>query len=475
MAAVLLLSGACSKDFFFGDNGEYGTLEYVNVFACNTMNSFYLWADEIKEEFDRWDIKESDPVGKVKGLRYKDADGQQVDKWTELFSDFDTFSAYVSGNRKSFGFSCKFYYADEEATRLEAVVTYTYADSPAREAGLKRGDSIREVNGQALTQDNYARIYNEELSGADQVTLTLADGTRKTLTAVQMYENPIQLACVFDCGGKKVGYLHYTSFTVDSCGELIEVCKFFKSHGIQELVLDMRYNGGGYADTEELLASMLAPEADVTVGNILSTEVFNSLLTGAYGEQKNALKTEHVIKQDGKETTFSTEGANLGISRLYAIVDSGSASATEALICELYPYLPITLIGGRTHGKFCSGLMIQASEWYEINANELGNLAKGKDLVDGWGIYVMYSRFADRDGVTRCMPNGLAPDYTVRDNPKDGYQLGDSRETMLSVALALASGAAPAPALAASRARTRNLIELPLERPAVRILNPRTK
>ena len=472
LTAALLLSGGCSKNFFFGDNGEYGTVEYVNVFACNAMNTFYLWADEIKNEFDLWNIREPDPVGKVESLRYKDADGHPVDKWTELFEDFDVFNNYVTGNRKSYGFSYKFFYANAEGTRVLAVVTYTYADGPARKAGLQRGDEIWEVNGKKLTPDNYAEISAGELQGGDQVTLTLADGSQKTLTAVQMYENPVQLASVIDLGDKKTGYLHYTSFTLDSCQELIEICKDFKAQHISDLILDLRYNGGGYAFTEEVLASMLAPEANVTAGDILSTEVYNSLLTKVYGEQKTPLATKHPIKIDDVEYEYDTEGANLGITNLYAIVDSGTASASESLLCELYPYLNITILGNQTRGKFCSGLMIRADEWYEKNAKELGDKAKGKDYVSGWGLYVMYSRYADRDGVTRCMPDGLVPDYVVRDNPSDGHQLGDPQETMLAAALALAGGSKPDPVLFNARSFAPVPVELPLELPCYRIVDP---
>lgn len=467
MAAAVLLAGSCSKDLPSGDGDETRTLEYVNLFAYNTMRTYYLWADEVKDGLDDWKQHEADPVAKVQSLRYKDENGKPVDKWTQLYEDFDAFYNSVTGTRKSYGFSYKLYYGNQDKTRIVAVVTYTYADGPARKAGLQRGDVIAEVNGTKMTPDNYAEIASEQLHGGDKVTLTMGDGSKKTLTAVEMYENPVQLARVFDLGDKKVGYLHYTSFTLDSCEELIQVCRSFREQQIDELILDLRYNSGGYAFTEVLLASMLAPEADVTAGKVLATEVFNSLITGVLGKQETLLSTKHAIKSDGQETVYDTEGANLNISHLYAIVDDASASASESLLCELFPYLDITLVGSQTRGKYCSGLMIRATKWYEDNAKELGEKAEGKDYVGGWGIYVMYSRFADRDGVTRCMPDGLTPDYSVTDNPGDGYQLGDPKETMLAATLALIRGTAPA---ALQRSQEAAPVALPTEQPAVRII-----
>lgn len=465
IALALLLTCACGK--IVSPSGGDDVTGYVNIFAYNTMRIYYLWADEIADKIADWKMNE-EPVAKVKSLRYKDTRGNEIDHWTELYENFDDFYGVVSGNRLSYGFEYKLFYGDKAKTRVVAPIIYTYAGSPARAAGLQRGQCIVKVNGKVMTPDNYQEISMNELRGGEHVTLTFSDGTEKTLAAAQLYEDPMLETRVFDCGGKAVGYLHYTSFTLDSCEDLIRVCKEFKEQGVRELILDLRYNNGGYAFTEELFASMLAPEADVAAGHILTTEVFNSRITKELGKQETPFRTEFTIESDGQKHTFDTREANLGIDRLYAIVDSGSASASESLLCELYPYLDITLVGGQTRGKYCSGLMIRAEKWYETNADELGDEAKGIDFVKGWGIYVMYSRFADKDGVTRCMPDGLKPDRAVADDPSDGYALGDPRETMLAATLALAGYPAAAPS-AAPRSLAPAPVALPSDRPAARV------
>ena len=82
--------------------------------------------------------------------------------------------------------------------------------------------------------------------------------------------------------------------------------------------------------------------------------------------------------------------------------------------------------------------MLTAKDFYVDYADQLGTefAAEGKEYTANWGMYVMYSRFADKDGVTRCMPDGLTPDVEVSDDPLDGFQLGDPQETMLATALA---------------------------------------
>lgn len=470
-ASALLLAAACGKvqPDVPVQTEDMQERYYVNTFACNTMRAYYLWADEIAPALEDWKTDE-EPIGKVRALRYKDSAGHEVDRWTRLYDDFDSFQGNVNGKRKSYGLAYRLYYADKTHQRILAAVTYTHPDSPAREAGLRRGDQILEVNGKALTPDNYQQITAAELSAGDSVSLTMEDGSKKVLTARQLYEDPVQLMRIYSCKGKKVGYLHYTSFTLDSCQQLIEICREFRGRGVTELILDLRYNGGGYALTEELLASMLAPETDVITGAILATEMYNPVIMKNSGPKQTPFSQDFTIETDGGRNLLSTRGANVPLDRLYAIVDSGTASASESLLCELYPYLDIVLIGQQTHGKFCSGLMIRARDWYENFADQLGELAAGKDHVDGWGIYVMYSRFADRDGITRCMPDGLAPDYPVEDNPLDGFQLGDPQESMLSVALGLAGFEMPAPA-ARQRSRKPALQEAPLERPGFRIVD----
>ena len=452
------------------------TYQYVNVFARNTMNLYYLWNTEIKSGIDAWKDTE-EPIAKVKGVRYKD------DRWTRLYDDFSAFYGSVTGNHKTYGFEFLLYGYDED--HVCAVVTYTYADSPARKAGLQRGDVIVQVNGKPLdraaagsTQLSPAAvsIFNNEMRGGDKVELGYLkyDAEKEVYTqqklaldAMQMYEDPILLSKVFDCGGKKVGYLVFTSFTLDACEDLVRVAKEFKAEGVSELILDLRYNGGGFVFTERVLAALLAPEAEVLAGSVLSTEVFNDNLSEFYkskNEDTNTyLETVVVDKDSNGELIRSctTEGANIGITKLYAIITSGSASASEAILCDLFPYLDITLVGQQSHGKFCSGVMMEGPAFYEDYKDQLAadTVEKGKKYTENWGLYLMLSRFADKNGVTRCMPDGLAPDIKVKDNPQDGYQLGSPQETMLAVALGLAGYEAKAPA-----ARKADTGQLPLER-----------
>ena len=119
-----------------------------------------------------------------------------------------------------------------------------------------------------------------------------------------------------------------------------------------------------------------------------------------------------------------------------------SASASESLICGLKPYMDVVVIGEQTHGKFCAGFIIDAVEWFDDVQDQLGYAvySKARPQVKNWGIYVMYARYADCNGVTLSMPDGIKPDIKQEDDPLDGYQLGDPKETMLARALAHMGG-----------------------------------
>ena len=422
---------------------QKNTYKYANIFARNTMHLYYLWNKEVSSALDKW-TDTVEPIAKVQAVRYKDSAGNDIDRWTMLTDDFESFYGSVTGNGKTYGFDFELLWMNQMHTSLCALVTFVYPDSPAAAAGLKRGDYIVKVNGKTMTSSNYVSIVYNELLDGDTLTATMADGTTKELTAKEMYENPIIFSKVFKVGSKKVGYLVYTSFTLESGKDLVEVCKDFKKAGVSELILDLRYNGGGFVLAEQALASMLAPEAAVKAGEVLSTEVYNADLTAYYKSRgidtKTYFTTDFSYKDDdGSVVSFSTDGANIGLDKLYAIVSSGSASASEALLCDLYPYMDITLVGEQTHGKYCSGWMMDAEGFFEDYEEDLGayEAKQGKRYTKNWGLYVMIGRFADKNGETRCMPNGLTPDVEAVDDAQDGCQLGDPEETMLAEVLKL--------------------------------------
>ena len=470
LLALCLVTPGCVKQV----PDEYRQLDeetrtqrrYVNQFAWNVMDTYYLWRDRIASAMKAWKNWE-EPIGKVAEIRYKNAAGEDIDRWTMLTDDMDALEGSVSGHTRTLGMDFQMYFTDRTHTRICAVVTFTYASSPAAEAGLRRGDVILKVDGREMTPDNYKQLVREGLLGGGTVRLGLSGDRNVTLTAVDMYEDPVHTACVLEtASGRKVGYLHYTSFTMDSCEDLVDAFSGFVTEGIDDMVLDLRYNSGGYVIAETVLASMLAPVAVVEAESVLSQSIYNAILAKEIKDTVTKFQTVFTFRNEGEMHVVVTAGANPDLPRLYVLTSGGSASASEALVCGLKPYMDVILVGTKTSGKFCGGVLVDAKDWYDEVKNDLekGEHEKALPYVDNWGIYVMISRYADCNGRTLSMPDGLAPDVEVEDDPLDGYALGDPHETMLATALSLIEG----------RTRSADFAPAPSLTPVPELFHPRT-
>jgi len=412
----------------------------VNYFTRNMLLQFYLWADERDEELhDGWDFY-ADPFQNVKDIRYVTPEGKLADRWTAVYDDISELTAQVSGSYQTYGFGYRLYYESSGSKKIVAVVTYVYAGGPAEKAGLRRGDVIATVNGTAMDTDNYVNVVENGFYGSGQLSLGVyGKEAHVVLNSVDMYCDPVLQYKVFDVNGKKVGYLVYTSFVADSYQRLMEACKYFKNEGVTELVLDLRYNGGGLVKAEYTLASMLAPEQAVTNGELYQKNIYNSYVAKQLTNDSN-FTTKFKFENSGKKYEYSTADCNVPLAKIYALVSSSTASASESLLTGLGPYLDIEILGEQTHGKYCSGIIESAAEWYEEAKKSIPEsyYEGGVKYAADWGLYVMIGLYADKNGETPCMPDGFIPDVTVKDNPVDGYMLGDPDETMLKAALSRA-------------------------------------
>ena len=411
-------------------NGVTEETEFANIFARDVLELYYYWNEEISGELNKLDPgTNSNPIATVEEIRYHDGENQ-IDKWTTLTDNMEEFTNSVQGVSTTYGYTPVVYYLEENSNRLIAAVAYVSKNSPAEKAGLKRGDLIYEINGNTLTTENYMDLYY-----SSQITLSLAKledyeikpTEELSITSVEMYENPILCDSVYSFNNKKVGYLAYSSFDLKSIPELVDICKKFKQEGVKELILDLRYNGGGYVITECALASMLAPEVNVTNKDIFEKEDYNEFFTEYY--KKNDISTitrfETEYNYDDIDLNISTKDANIGLDKIYGIISGNSASASEALLSGLMPYMNVELIGKQSHGKYCTGWMLSTEDAYE----------RVPEIIKNWGIYVMVSIYKNAKDETPCMPNGLTPDITSEDNPFETYQLGDVNEAMLKTAL----------------------------------------
>ena len=390
----------------------------VNEFIYEGLRSEYLWTSTIN-----WTAidfkKEKDPHAFFKRLIYKD------DRWTSLTDNAEAWNQAFAGYSTTFGFDLRFGYIGYSDS-LFAVVRYVYPGTPAARAGLKRGDFLLKLNGGAITVKNYGDLYDKPTVVVNKGILrdkTLkADSIGIAMTAVKMYQDPILKDTVIVKDGHRVGYLCYTDYTDLSTPELVKVAARFKAAGITDMVLDLRYNGGGYISTARSLCSLLAPEAAVKRKERFLQKIWN----------ESYMNYWRIHKKDSElyESFVDTLGVNLNLSRLYILTGKGTASASELTLTGLTPYMDVVQIGDTTHGKFCGGIVLMPKHLWKDSSyyREIKN----------WGMYVMTFKFSN----TRKdeFPHGFAPKYVVKENILELYPFGDERDPLLGKALELITG-----------------------------------
>lgn len=230
-------------------------------------------------------------------------------------------------------------------------------DSPASEAGLKRGAMINLVNGNKITDSNFNEYYYNMLipDAAISYTLTediieenqVVDTKEYPLTARAMYANPVIFSKVCEeYEGHRIGYLVYSAFEAGFDEELFNVFKEFKEKNVTDLILDLRYNGGGHVTSANLIASCVA-------GSSCKDKVFAQYRYNEERMKRLSSKPEEKFSYD-KYANLGTSlsAGDLSLKRLYCLVGNGTASASELVINSLRGIdIEVTLIGETTTGK----------------------------------------------------------------------------------------------------------------------------
>ena len=437
----LTLLAGCSKDNVTKDIPEpvsptvvIPDASEVNSFVWNGLHDYYLWTNvspnlsatkyNIKDSLNFFLNKYTDPEKLFTSLLYK---YDEIDKWSFIVDDSKTIDDWISGISKTMGYDFMLYQVDSTAN-LYGVVRYVYKDSPAEKAGLKRGDIFMKVNDQQITIPNYQTL----LFGSDSYTLgfgsvinkqIISNNQTMSLTAIEMQENPISVDTVFVYNNQKIGYLVYNGFNADFDIELNNVIKKFKDAGIEQMVLDLRYNGGGSVQSSIYLASMLY-STDNT--KLFAKAQYNSLLQNYFVQQygSSSLSDNFTNTIDATDTNPATPINSLNLQKIYIIVSDNTASASELLINGLRPYMNVKLVGINTTGKYVGSFTIK--DW-----DEKGNVNPNNN----WAMQPIVVKYANSAGVTDFV-NGLTPDIVAEENVFSLKPFGDPNEKLLSYVLA---------------------------------------
>lgn len=412
---VAVLAAACNKKDEKNEIVPENTVEdYATVNKCinEQMQTYYLWNKQVPN-YRKADNRY--PEEYFESLLYVD------DTWSFIVEDKDEYLADAGGTPYSMGYSPQFrYYNNQENVMI--LVEYVYPGSPADKAGLKRGDIILEINGKELDDKNYYDLYSEKeatylLGTFDVENNMLHDGETLSLKAAVVEADPSIFDTIFYVGGKPVGYYVFTEFTMGDTyhATMDAIFDRFKAAGVKDLILDLRYNGGGEEETELHLASAIAPASVVNNHELYETIIYNNILTQYF-------KENHIETSD----YFPDNSHNADMENLYVLGTNVTASASESVTIALMPYMNVKLIGENTYGKYTGMFTLYDSEG---DLKELGN----------WLLLPVCFKYANANGYTDFV-NGLEPDYYVEDDLLAGYQFGDLNDPMLSMAISVISG-----------------------------------
>jgi len=457
-ALLFLILLSCSDDDGFVETlpatDKVALDDPINNFIWKGMNSWYNWqldsdklADSKDDDFNEYYTflnGYNDYRNLMYDLCYKHHTKVGAENAIDRYSWF--IDDYVAQNNSFQGISTRFGFTQRtiqinDAGDIVIAILLVEQNSPAELAGIKRGDIINGINGTVLNTANidvaFGGLGNETVtlslvSEKDGVLTQLAD---KTMTKAVVAANPVHFQKIFtDIGGKKVGYLLYNSFADSFNAEMNAAFATFKSEGIDELVIDLRFNGGGSGLATTYLASMIYAQA----GN------------GIFYETKFNAKHSQYSSADRFENTLQIQNTDLEVigeepinrlntlNRLYILTTGSTASASELLINGLRPYMSsVKLIGTKTEGKNVGSITL-----YDAPGNDF----LGEDNANPNHTFAMQPiciQVFNKDGGSDYI-QGFEPDIEVDDtfNWNNILPFGDRNEAMLKVALDDISGIA---------------------------------
>ncbi|WP_198678621.1 S41 family peptidase [Pseudidiomarina marina] len=255
------------------------------------------------------------------------------DRYSFILTEEEYQSRFVDAEYAGFGFSSRLTLDDR------VFINYVYADSPAEIAGMKRSDEITHINGESVQTLIQQNRYQEALGGDEtgvsvELTWRDMDGVSYTdvLTKEIVETNTVLATERFLIDGKEVGYYVLNSF-INRTGEDLNSA-YDQFMGVDELVIDLRYNGGGLTRYANQASTQAA--GDTVIG-----EVFTKYLFNANNTDSNFI--EQFQLYDGIQ--------QLNLNRVYILTTGASCSSSELIINSLDPYIDVLVIGQPTCGK----------------------------------------------------------------------------------------------------------------------------
>lgn len=405
----------------------------VQDFIWKGLNQYYLWQGDVPNlADDRFANQEQlnsflrgypDPETLFNSLRVDSS----IDRFSWIVDDYTVLEQELQGTSKNNGIDFKLSPKSKGSNDLIGFVRYILPNSDAANKGVKRGDLFYAINGTQITYDNYRTLL-----ASDSYTINLTDyngttfvpnGKSITLTKSILDENPIYINKVIEKDGHKIGYLMYNGFYGNYDDQLNAAFGELKSKGVTDLVLDLRYNGGGSVQTATRLASMITGQF---TDKVFSKQKWNAKMNESLEiNYPESLINKFVDRFNG--VTINS----LGLIKVYVLTTKSTASASELVINGLKPYIDVVQIGDVTIGKNVGSVTLYDSPTFgKTNRNPSHKYAMQPIVLKivnsvGFGEYT----------------NGLIPTYSVLESVNALGVLGEyTTEPLLGTAVSKITG-----------------------------------
>jgi len=352
LVILLSIANGCKKDDLSDQERKKENKDFYEF-----MQDWYFWNDKIPV------IKPANYPSLfdvLEAIRYR-----PTDRWSFIL-DYNEFLAYFMESKLiGYGFGTSW----DSQGKLR--VSFIHNTVELYEKGVRRSWIIESINGvnvnpgMSITQ--MLGPNNEGVTNAFRFRTPLDSVVEMSVQKKEIIANTVLHHEIFDYDGLIIGYMVLQSFREPTEAELNDVFSAFSAAGIQELILDMRYNGGGLVSVANKLASLIA-------GPSMANLPF---VTFEYNANK-AQEYNKTIKLENLENS-------LGLNRLITICTRGSASASELIINGLRPFIDVVIVGNTTYGKPMGANAFNYNDKYALvpitfktkNANNEGDYFDG--------------------------------------------------------------------------------------------------
>ena len=405
----------------------------IKDFVWKGLNLWYFWQGTYSAP-DLADNRFSNDTDYINFLNSFDSPNQlfysllsNEDRFSWIVDDYFALSGSLSGVSKNNGMAFGLGLIDN-GPNVFGYVQYVLPNSSASENNVIRGDIFLTVNGTQLTEDNYLSLISSdvytiglaELDNNDNLILT---GEEITLTKQIYQENPIYISNTFEVNGIKVGYLMYNRFLSDYDQQLNQVFANFVAEGVDELVLDLRYNPGGSVNSAINLGSMITGN---TTNDVYLKQIWNNKIQSTF--------TDEDVTRYFTQTLSNGNSINsLNLNKVYILAQNSSASASELVINALEPYIDVIHIGDVTRGKNEFSITLYDNPdcaFLPPNTNCNGSLNPNHT----WAMQPLVGRNENADGFSDYT-NGLTPDISLDESLSNLGVLGQQDEPLLARAI----------------------------------------